>query len=92
MKFSNDAKTLLIGILTGVLLTLVMGQAVSGAGRADFAIALENNGMALVRANDGVLYVINPETGRSEIVQYRDGPHKGSAFNLTKSLTRKSSK
>lgn len=92
MKLSGDVKTLVIGILLGILLAVVMGQAYSGAGKADFAIAVDNRGLALVRANDGVLYVVDPESERAEIVEYRDGPYKGSAFSLNRSILRSDSK
>ncbi len=92
MKRLGDVKTLVIGILLGILLAIVMGQASSGAGKADFAIAMDNRGFALVRANDGVLYVVDPETERAEIVEYRGGPYKGSAFSLNRSILNKESK
>lgn len=92
MKRLGDVKTLVIGILLGILLTMVMGQAYSGAGKADFAIAVDNRGLALVRANDGVLYVVDPETERAEIVEYRNGPYKGGVFSLNRSILGKESK
>lgn len=79
---------LFIGVLLGVLVTLVMGQSLGGAGKADFGIAVENDGYAVVEGHDGTMYVITPQTGRAEIVENRDGPYRGSALNLNQRIRR----
>ncbi|MFA5554239.1 MAG: hypothetical protein WCZ89_01535 [Phycisphaerae bacterium] len=83
MKASIDVKTLIIGILTGLVLALVMGQTASTANKADFGISLDRTSFAIVRADDGTLYAIDPQNTRAEVIQYRSGPYKGRAFNLT---------
>lgn len=88
MKLSRDVKTLIIGILAGLVLSLVMGQAYSSAEKADFGISVERTSYAIVRANDGTCYLIDPQSSRAEIIEYRSGPYKGRPFNLGLSLTR----
>ena len=84
MQIRIDVKSVLLGLILGGVVFLVMGQALSGAGKADFAIAIENRGHALVRANDGLLYAIDVQAARAEMVEHRDGPYRGRAFNLNR--------
>ena len=79
---------LFIGVLLGVLITLVMGQSLDGAGKADFGIAVQNDGFAIVEGYDGTLYVVTPQSGRAEIVENRDGPYRGGALNLNQRIRR----
>lgn len=88
MKVSLDVKTLIIGILVGLMLAMVMGQASITAGKTDFALSLDGKGYGLVRADDGTLYIIDPAQKRAEFIDYRTGPYKGRPFNLTLGLTR----
>ena len=87
MELKIDIKTLVIGIVLGIAITMTVGAVrrddVSGdAGKADFGIAVVNNGSAIVRANDGTIYVVDPESEKADFVRVSDGPYKGSALNL----------
>lgn len=88
MQIRVDVKSLVVGFVLGAVVFLAMGQALSGAGKADFGIALENGGLALVGANDGTVYVVDPRTARAETVAHRDGPAKGLALNLNRVVAR----
>ncbi|MBN1795300.1 MAG: hypothetical protein JW804_01375 [Sedimentisphaerales bacterium] len=89
MKISIDIKSLLIGFLLAMVVVLVMGQA-DGVGKSDFAIATERSGLTLVRADDGTLYVIDPQSARAEFIQYREGPYRKLPFNLKRAVARDS--
>ncbi len=91
MKVSLDVKTLIIGILVGLMLAMVMGQASITAGKTDFALAIDDKGFGLVRADDGTLYVIDPVQKRAEFIDYRTGPYKGIPFNLSLGIARTAS-
>ena len=80
-----DVKTLIIGVLLGVVLTMVIGATAGSAGKADFGIAIEDNGSAIVRSDDGTIYVIDPDPAKAELVESTDGPYKGMALNLARS-------
>ena len=86
MQIRIDVKSVLLGLILGGVVFLVMGQALSGAGKADFAIAVENRGYAIVRANDGTLYAVDPVKGRAETIEHGDGPYRTRAFNLNRAL------
>ncbi len=81
MKTNIDIKSLIIGILLGAVVFLAMGQGLSGAGKADFAIAVQNGGDALVRSDDGTIYSVDLQRARAEIVVHNDGPLKGRFMN-----------
>ncbi len=84
MRMNIDVKTLIIGFLLGVVLTMVIGATTGGASKADFGIAIEDNGSAIVRSDDGTLYVVNPDSAKAEYVESRSGPYKGMALNLAR--------
>jgi len=88
MNIRIDVKSFVGGLIIGGVVFLAMGQALSGAGKADFAIAVENGGLAVVRTNDGMVYSIDPRTARAETVEHRDGPAKGLALNLNRIIAR----
>lgn len=89
MQIRVDIKSVVVGFILGAVVFLAMGQALSGAGKADFGFAVENNGMAVVRANDGMVYVIDPTRAKAETVEHRDGPAKGLALNLNRIIAPK---
>jgi len=92
MKISIDIKSLLAGFILAAVVFLVIGAAYSGAGKADFAIALDRTGLAIMRANDGTIYTIDPQNRKAEIIEYRDGPNKGRAVNINRALIDEKSK
>ena len=83
MQLKLDVKTLVIGVALGAVLAAAIG-AVGSADQADFGIALANRGRALVKAQDGALYVIDVDRAEAEIVEYESGPYRGRTFNLTR--------
>jgi hypothetical protein len=91
MELKLDVKTLVIGIVLGVIITAVLG-AVGSADKTDFGLAVEFKGSAIVRADDGSLYVINSENGMAtRVMQSRSlsadpddsRTAKGRIFNLS---------
>ena len=62
MELKLDVKTLVIGMVLGVIIAAALG-AVGSADEADFGIALAFKGSALVRSDSGSLYVVNSENG-----------------------------
>ena len=86
MQIRIDVKSVLLGIILGGVVFLVMGQALSGAGKADFGISVSSQGraMAIVRSYDGTLYAVDPDKSRPEVIEHSDGPFRGRAFNLNR--------
>lgn len=68
MKLKLDVKSLVTGVAVGIILAIVAGAGSADADR--FGIAVEEKGMAVVRANNGYFYVINPDTGMAVKVLY----------------------
>ena len=89
MQIKIDVKSLVLGILLGAVCFAALGAALGGASKADFAIAVQNSGTAIVRADDGTLFSVDPDRGRADIIEYRDGPYQGKYFNMTRSMIRK---
>jgi hypothetical protein len=69
MELKLDVKTLVIGIALGAILAATLGANGVSADRADFGIALENKGLALVRTSDGAFYVIEAEKAAARRVE-----------------------
>ena len=63
MQLKLDIKTLIIGIVLGVVLTALIGAGADSADAARFGIAIEPKGKALVKTSGGALYIISPEKG-----------------------------
>lgn len=71
MQLKLDVKTLVAGIVLGVVIAFASGvngvRGVStrgtagGAGKADFGIAIEKDGLALVQASDGSFFIVDPD-------------------------------
>jgi hypothetical protein len=94
MELKLDVKTLVIGIVLGIIVTAVIGANGGSADKADFGIAIPSSvgeGSALVRTADDGLYVVNPKSGmavrvmqatlRAELNDRRD--IKGKPFSLS---------
>ena len=62
MELRVDVKTLVAGIVLGVIITAALG-AVGSADKTDFGIALPFKGLAIVRTENGSLFVVNSENG-----------------------------
>ncbi len=91
MELKVDVKTLVAGILLGVIITAALG-AVGSADETDFGIALPFKGSAIVRTEDGSLFVVNSENGMATRVMQRrklssdpddSRTSKGRPFNLS---------
>ncbi|MHC4571863.1 MAG: hypothetical protein ACYS0C_07290 [Planctomycetota bacterium] len=91
MELKLDVKTLVIGIVLGVIITAALG-AVGSADKTDFGLAVAFRGSAIVRADDGSLYVVNSENGMATRVMQRRNlssdpddsrTAKGRIFNLS---------
>ena len=66
MELKLDAKTLVIGIALGIIVTAVIGAGVGSADADRFGIAIPSSsgeGAALVRTSDDGLFVVNPKSG-----------------------------
>lgn len=61
MELKLDVKTLVIGIVLGVIITAVIGA--GSADKTDFGISVEDKGSALVRTSNGSLYIVNAKNG-----------------------------
>ena len=92
MEIKLDVKTLFLGILFGVMLTVLVGAngqravsrgVASTADKADFGIAVHEDARAVVRTTEGYLYTIDPDNSRARLVVYESCRYKGRAFNLT---------
>jgi len=62
MELKVDVKTLVAGIVLGVIIAAALG-AVGSADETDFGIAVPFKGSAIVRTGDGRLFVVNSENG-----------------------------
>lgn len=69
MELKLDVKTLIVGIALGVILAVTLGANGGSADRADFGIAIEDKGWALVRTSDGAFYVIEAEKAAATRVE-----------------------
>jgi hypothetical protein len=84
MRIRIDMKSVLLGFVLGAVVFLVMGQDhYAGASKADFGITVSSS-LALVRANDGTLYVVDAIKGEAEPIEYATGPNRNKAFSLNR--------
>ena len=92
MELKLDIKTLVVGIVLGVIITVVLGAGVGSADADRFGIAIENKGSALVKTQDGNFYIVNAENGvATRILEARSlsadpddqRPTKGNPFNIS---------
>ncbi|MBN2456662.1 MAG: hypothetical protein JXB29_09045 [Sedimentisphaerales bacterium] len=73
MKLELDVKTLVVGLILGIIVTIALGAAAGSADKADFGIAIENRGSALVRTEDGSFYIVDSQKAEAKRVQYEEG-------------------
>jgi hypothetical protein len=85
MQLKLDVKTLVVGMALGFIITIAIGAG-GGAGEADFGIAVEARGSALVKTQDGSLYIVEPDRAVAEIVEYASGPFEGDFFTLSRPI------
>ena len=85
MKIRIDIKSLVAGLVLGAVVFLAMGQSFS-ADKSDFGIAIGYRGNALVRDINGLLYIVDFTTASAQLVEYKNGPYRGNAFNLNRSI------
>ena len=69
MQLKLDVKTLIVGIVLGVIITAAIGAGGS-ADSAAFGIAIESDGSALVKAHDDSLYIVDSKNGMATRVLY----------------------
>ena len=61
MKITIDIKTLIVGIILGVIIVMVSGAGDGSADADRFGIALPTDGYGLIRTQDGGFYIVNPK-------------------------------
>ena len=69
MELKLDVKTLIIGITLGIMITAALGVNGGSADKADFGIAIQNQGFALVRTSDGAFYIVDAARATAERIQ-----------------------
>jgi hypothetical protein len=82
MQIRIDVKSLVMGLVLGAVVFLAMGQVYDGAGKADFGLAVDRSGFAIVQDKGGIIYVVDPQREKASIVQYDNGPYKGRFMDL----------
>jgi hypothetical protein len=87
MQIKIDIKSLVFGLVLGVVVFLAMGQVSGGAGETDYGLAVERSGFAIVRDKNNVIYVVDPQRERAMFVQYDSGLYKGRAMDLDLDVT-----
>jgi hypothetical protein len=90
MELKLEVKTLIVGIALGVIVTAALGQVSGSADKADFGIAVQNKGLALVRAADGTLYSIDLQKSAAELVENKDNRNRPLNLNAPMSQERTS--
>ncbi|MHC4913195.1 MAG: hypothetical protein ACYTE5_09365 [Planctomycetota bacterium] len=85
MELKLEVKTLITGIALGVIVMAALGQVSGSADKADFGIAIQNKGLALVRAADGTLYSIDLQRSAAELVENKDNRNR--PLNLNAAFT-----
>jgi hypothetical protein len=76
MELKLDVKTLIVGILLGVIFTAALGVVGGSADEADFGVAIQKNGYALIRTSNGFLYVVDAEQADAELVENKDNRNR----------------
>ena len=82
MQLKLDVKTLVVGIVLGIILTAGLGAVGGSADKTDFGLALTNQGLALVQTTDGSFYVVDAEKATAERVIDRSRGSKDSVFTI----------
>ncbi len=83
MRLELDVKTLVVGIALGVILTVALGAAGGSADKADFGIAIEYKGAALVKTQDGSFYIVDSQSAEAKRVEYKNGRSGEKYFKLS---------
>lgn len=86
MQIRIDMKSLVTGLILGLVVFLAMGEVLGGAGKADFGLSIGYRGYALVRDNSGMTYVVDPQKARAEAVVYGSGQYKGRFLDLNRTV------
>jgi len=86
MQIKIDIKSLVAGLIIGIVVFMAMGEVLSSADRTDYGLAIGYRGYALVRDNAGMTYVIDPQRGRANLVEHDDGPYKGRYLDLNRAV------
>ena len=76
MELKLDVKTLIVGILLGVIFTAALGVVGGSADKADFGVAVQKNGFALIRTSNGFLYLVDVEKAQAELVENKDNRNR----------------
>jgi hypothetical protein len=87
MQIKIDVKSLVVGLVLGVVVLLAMGQVYSGAGVSDFGLTVDRSGFAIVRDKANIVYVVDPQREKARIIQYDNGPYKGRFMDLDVNLS-----
>ena len=82
MQLKLDVKTLVVGIVLGIVLTAGLGAVGGSADKTDFGIALTNQGLALVQTATGSFYVVDAEKSTAERVIDRSKGSRDSVFTI----------
>lgn len=85
MELKLDVKTLIVGILLGVIFTAALGVVGGSADKADFGVAIQKNGYALIRTSNGFLYLVDAEKAQAELVENKDNRNR--PLNLERGST-----
>jgi hypothetical protein len=85
MELKLDVKTLIIGIVAGVIITAALGLNGGSADKADFGIAVEDKGFALVKTSDDSFYIVDAERSTAEAVVDKSKGARNRALNLSTS-------
>lgn len=92
MELKLDVKTLIIGILLGVIVTAALGVVGGSADKADFGIAVQTRGFALVRTTEGLLYSVDLEKAKAELIENTDNRNRPLNLNAPMAQERTSSR
>jgi hypothetical protein len=76
MELKLDVKTLIVGILLGVIFTAALGVVGGSADEADFGVAIQKNGYGLIRTSNGFLYIVDVEKAQAELVENKDNRNR----------------
>jgi len=82
MQLKLDVKTLVVGIVLGIVLTAGLGAVGGSADKTDFGLALTNQGFALVQTANGSFYVVDAEKSTAERVIDRSKGSRDSVFTM----------
>ena len=82
MQLRLDVKTLVVGIVLGIVLTVGLGAVGGSADKTDFGLAIPNQGFALVQTANGSFYVVEARNSTAERVIDRSKGSRGNAFTM----------